>query len=139
MSPAAPVLGVLAVALRPGAALLVQRANPPDQGLWGFPGGKVEAGETVAEAALRELGEETGLTASAGPQLGSKEILHHAPDGRLLYHFFLVAVACEEPRGELCAGDDAAAARWVADADIHGGALPLSEGVAALLAAARNG
>jgi len=137
MSPAAPVLGVLAVALQPGAALLVQRANPPDQGLWGFPGGKVEPGETVAEAAVRELEEETGLSAAPGPQLGTKDILHHAPDGRLLYHFFLVAVACEGAEGDPCAADDAAAARWVPDADIEAGALPMSEGVPALLAAAR--
>ena len=137
MSPAAPVVGVLAVALTPGHVLLVQRRNPPDAGLWGFPGGKVEAGETVAEAALRELSEETGLIARPGPQLGTKDVLHHDDDGRLLFHYFLVALACIGADGDPVAADDAAEARWVPDADIHAGRLPMSPGVADLLAAAR--
>jgi mutator protein MutT len=134
---ARPTLGVLAVALREGEALLVRRANPPDQGLWGFPGGKVEPGETVAEAALRELAEETGLTASAGPQLGTKEIIRRDTFGEVLFHFFLIAVLCEDVAGEPIAADDAAEARWVADSEIQNDALPLSEGVARLLDTAR--
>jgi ADP-ribose pyrophosphatase YjhB (NUDIX family) len=133
----APVLGVLAVALRPGAVLLVQRRNPPDAGLWGYPGGKVEAGETVADAALRELKEETGLSAAAGAQLGTKDIIHRAPDGALRFHFFLVAVACKGASGVPVAADDAIAARWVPDAEVLAGGLPMSDGVATLLAAAR--
>jgi 8-oxo-dGTP diphosphatase len=136
---ARPTLGVLAVVLRDGAALLVKRANPPDQHLWGFPGGKVEPGETVAEAALRELGEETGLSATAGPQLGTKEIIHRDETGALAFHYFLVAVRCENPTGTPIAGDDAAEVAWVPDAEIHAGALPLSDGVARLLKAARAG
>lgn len=132
-----PTLGVLAVALRDGEALLVKRANAPDRGLWGFPGGKVEPGETVAEAALRELAEETGIVASAGPQLGTKDIIHRDASGALIWHFFLVAVLCANPEGEPVAADDAAEARWVSDADILAGHLPMSEGVARLLAAAR--
>lgn len=132
-----PTLGVLAVVLREGAALLVQRANPPDQHLWGFPGGKVEPGETVAEAAVRELAEETGLFASAGPQLGTKEIIHRDESGALTWHFFLVAMLCETVTGVVIAADDAAQARWVTDADIQAGTLPMSDGVAHLLAAAR--
>lgn len=134
---ARPVLGVLAVVLRPGAALLVRRANAPDKGLWGFPGGKVEAGETLAEAACRELAEETGLGATAGPQLGTREIFRRDAAGRLLYHFFLVAILCDAPTGTLAAGDDAAAARWVPDAQIFDARLPMSDGVAELLATAR--
>lgn len=134
---ARPTLGVLAVALRDGEALLVKRANPPDQHLWGFPGGKVEPGETVAEGALRELKEETGLTATAGPQLGTKDIIHRDASGGLLWHYFLVAILCDEITGEAIAADDAAEARWVSDAEIHAGALPLSDGVARLLTAAR--
>lgn len=137
MSAARPTLGVLAVVLREDAALLVRRANPPDQHLWGFPGGKVEPGETVAEAALRELEEETGLSAVAGPQLGTKDIIHRDEAGALLWHFFLVAVLCENPSGVAEAADDAAELRWVPDADIHAGELPMSDGVARLLTAAR--
>ncbi|GKY87945.1 NUDIX hydrolase [Sinisalibacter aestuarii] len=137
MSAGRPTLGVLAVALRDGEALLVQRANPPDRHLWGFPGGKVEPGETVAEAALRELAEETGLTASAGPQLGTKDIIHRDAAGALEYHFFLVAILCEDVTGMAEAADDAAALAWVPDDDIHAGRLPLSEGVSRLLKTAR--
>ncbi len=132
-----PTLGVLAVALRGPSALLVQRANPPDRGLWGYPGGKVEAGETVAEAAMRELREETGLIGSPGPVLGTKDIIHHAPDGALKYHYFLVAVLCEDARGQAVASDDAAALAWVPDEEIFAGMRPLSDGVDRLLAVAR--
>ena len=62
MSAPVPRLAVLAVVLRGEQVLLVRRANPPDAGLWGYPGGKVDWGETVEAAALRELAEETGLT-----------------------------------------------------------------------------
>ena len=132
-----PTLGVLAVALRGSSVLLVQRANPPDQGLWGFPGGKVEPGETVAEAALRELAEETGLIGSPGPQLGTKDIIHRAPDGSLLHHYFLVAVLCESVRGQAVAADDAAAVAWVSDAEVFTQSRPMSDGVDRLLTVAR--
>ena len=132
-----PTLGVLAVALRANSVLLVQRANPPDQGLWGYPGGKVEPGETVAEAAVRELREETGLIASAGPQLGAKDIIHYADDGSLAYHFFLVAILCENVTGLAKAADDAVVLDWVPDQEVFSGRRPFSEGVDGLLVAAR--
>ena len=132
-----PTLGVLSVALRGPSALLVKRANEPDAGLWGYPGGKVEPGETVAEAAMRELREETGLIGTPGPVLGTKDIIRHAPDGTLAYHYFLVAVLCEEARGQAVASDDAAALAWVPDEEIFAGLRPMSDGVDRLLTVAR--
>ena len=132
-----PTLGVLAVALRGPSVLLVKRANPPDQGLWGYPGGKVELGETVAEAAMRELREETGLIGTPGPVLGTKDILHHAADGSLEYHYFLVAVLCEDARGQAVAANDAAELAWVHDEEVFAGMRPMSDGVDRLLTVAR--
>jgi 8-oxo-dGTP diphosphatase len=56
-----PVAAVLGVIVHESRVLLVRRSNPPDAGFWGFPGGKIEAGETIEQAALREVNEETGL------------------------------------------------------------------------------
>ena len=126
-----PVLAVLAVLLRASQALLVQRRNAPDAGLWGFPGGRVEFGETVQQAALRELAEETGLQAQTGPVLGQRDLILPA------HHFHLVAVLCDTPHGVLQAGDDAAQARWVDIGDILAQRLPMSEGVADLCRTAR--
>src|SRR5579885_3517882 len=61
--PERPIVGVLAVVLRGDKALVVRRANPPMAGRWGFPGGVLKLGETVAAGAMRELFEETGVVA----------------------------------------------------------------------------
>ena len=81
-----PVVAVLAVVVQAGRILLVRRANPPDAGLWGFPGGKVEFGETIADAALREpsdrLDEASRLfTRQPGSRLVQKQDLGAAGDG----------------------------------------------------------
>ncbi|WP_414471929.1 NUDIX hydrolase [Microvirga sp. M2] len=74
-----PVPAVIAVVVHEGRALLVRRANPPDAGLWGFPGGKIDFGETVADAAIRELREETGIAAEAQELITALDVLaHHA-------------------------------------------------------------
>ncbi|MEP9369487.1 NUDIX hydrolase [Xanthobacter sp. VNH20] len=107
-----PGCGALAVVVRAGKVLLVQRANPPDQGLWGFPGGRIEWGETAAEAAVRELLEETGVAAWAGVSLCALDALDRSGDGEILHHYVLVAVLCHWSSGEGVAADDATAARW---------------------------
>src|SRR5438093_10649874 len=67
--PERPIVGVLAIVMRGDRVLVVRRANPPLLGRWGFPGGVLELGETVAQGSMRELEEETGVKAeSAGPQ-----------------------------------------------------------------------
>lgn len=127
MSPR-PVSAILAVVIRDGQALLVRRANPPDAGLWGFPGGKIEFGETLLAAAERELREETGVQAQATHAFAALDVLADDAEGALEHHFVLVAVECRWLAGEPSAADDALEARWVDLDRIED--LPLSRDVA---------
>ena len=107
-----PIPAVLAVVVREENVLLVRRANPPDQGLWGLPGGRMELGETYLEAALRELEEETGLKADAPALLTVLDFIEHDSSGALAHHFAMIAVLCRWQSGEAVAADDALEARW---------------------------
>lgn len=126
----------MAVTLDGDRVLLVQRRNPPDAGLWGFPGGHVEPGETALNAAVRELAEETGITARSRGYLDNIDIIERGADGALRFHFLLAAVLCEYVSGRPVAADDALDARWVAVDEVLSGALPLSARVAETLAKA---
>lgn len=128
-----PRLAALAVTLRGDQVLLVRRRNPPDAGLWGFPGGRVEPGETALAAAHRELLEETGVIATPLRYLDNVDIIQHDEKGALEYHFLLAAVLCDYISGEPVAADDAMDARWVAVADVLSGKLPQSQGVDTVL------
>nr|WP_321525014.1 NUDIX hydrolase [uncultured Cohaesibacter sp.] len=111
-----PVVAVLSLVVRERKVLLVKRANPPDAGKWGFPGGKVEFGETLQMAAQRELFEETGVRGRADRILTTLETFSKGQSGRLQFHYVLIAVLCEWQEGEAVAGDDALEAAWY-DAD----------------------
>lgn len=124
-----PKLGALAVVLRDGAALLVQRKNPPDAGTWGFAGGHVEFGETFAEAAVRELSEETGVIATPVQLIETAEFIHRDASGTVTHHFVLGAVLCDYVSGEPVADDDALDAAWVSLDDIYAKRLPMSDKV----------
>ncbi|MTH78937.1 NUDIX hydrolase [Paracoccus aestuariivivens] len=128
-----PRLAALAVLLDGDRVLLVQRRNPPDAGLWGFPGGHVEPGETALDAAARELSEETGVIARPRAYLDNIDMIEREPDGTLRFHFLLAAVLCDYVSGDPLAADDALDAGWFPIADILAGTKPLSAGVAATL------
>lgn len=97
-----------AVALSEGSLLMVRRGRGPAQGCWSLPGGRVEAGETLAEAVVRELGEETGLGGVCDAFVGWVERIE--PEGHYVVLDFMATVLEDtEPR----AGDDAAEAAWV--------------------------
>lgn len=108
-----PTLAVIAITLRGDEVILVQRRKEPQKGTWGYPGGSVEPGESLRDAALRELQEETGITAEVGPLIDVIEVIGFDPEGHH-HHFALVALLCHYLDGELQAGDDAADCRWVA-------------------------
>jgi len=76
-----PLIGVGAVIVENGRALLIRRATPPLLGEWSLPGGVLECGEALREAAIREAREETGLTVEVGEMLGVYERVIHADDG----------------------------------------------------------
>lgn len=107
-----PIAAALAVIVRGSQLLLVRRSNRPDVGLWGYPGGKIELGETVMEAAIRELQEETGIEAEARDILTSVDVIIHNEEGALEHHYVLVAVLCEYISGEPLAADDVSEAEW---------------------------
>jgi acetyl-CoA carboxylase carboxyl transferase subunit beta len=105
-----------------GRVLLVLRGHEPQTGLWSIPGGRVEPGETHAQAAVREVLEETGLAVRVMRELGVVELPSN--DGTVFEaHDFLAEVVS----GELHAADDAADAAWFTADELSG--LPLTIGL----------
>ena len=131
--PDRPIVGVLAVVLRDGRALVVQRANPPNAGKWGFPGGVLELGETVAEGAMRELLEETGIVAEAAGTLTVLDAIDRDDERRIRFHYTLVAVRGLWRSGEGVAGDDAGAVAWLSRDEIVARDLPRLPGLVPLI------
>ena len=121
--PQRPLLGVSMLVRRNGAVLLVRRGKPPSQGLWSLPGGKVEFGERLEAAAMRELREETGIAVDALERIDMAEIIGRDAAGAANWHAVLVVFAGRYAGGEVRAGDDAAEARWVTRAELAGLAL----------------
>ncbi len=115
-----PALGVSTLVRRGDSVLLVRRGQPPAMGMWAFPGGKVEFGESLVAAAAREVREETGLSvAITGGPIDHAEIMVHDASGAIERHFVLLVFTGEWQEGEPVAGDDAAEACWVAKEDLH--------------------
>jgi 8-oxo-dGTP diphosphatase len=122
--PDRPIVAVLAVVLRGERVLIVQRAQQPNAGRWGFPGGVLELGETVAEGAMRELYEETGIVAEPAGWLNVNDAVSRDDDGKVQFHYVLIAVRGVWQSGDGIAGDDAAAVAWATRADIIAGQYP---------------
>ena len=110
--PQSPLIGVGAVIVEDGRALLIRRGTPPLLGEWSLPGGVLECGEALRDAVIREALEETGLTVQVGEMLGVYERVIRAEDGRVRYHYVLIDFLCHRVAGELRAGSDAAEVGW---------------------------
>jgi mutator protein MutT len=116
--PERPIVGVGAVILDGGRVLLVRRGHEPLKGEWSLPGGAVELGETLAEALVREVREETGLAIRVGPVVEVLDRVHRGADGRIEYHFVLVDYLCTRIGGLLTPGSDADDACWTPVGDL---------------------
>ena len=102
-----PLVGVGVAVIDQGRILLVQRANDPGRGLWAVPGGKVDVGERLKEAAAREVREETGLIVEVGDPIWAGE---HISDQ---VHIVLIDFLGTLIGGDMAASDDADRAEWV--------------------------
>ena len=128
--PDRPVVAVIAVVVREGRVLLVRRANAPDQGKFGFPGGRIELGERLEGAALRELAEETGVEAEAIEVLTAVDAIDCDIRGVPRFHYVLVTVLCRWRSGDGAPAGDVSEIRWVQPDEIGRGDLLASRDVA---------
>src|SRR5262249_55142807 len=112
--PERPVVGVGVVVWRNGKILLIQRGRPPRLGQWSLPGGGQQLGETVEDAARREVLEETALSLARIELLTVVDLVERDALGAVQYHYTLIDFVARAKPGEPRAGDDAAAVGWFA-------------------------
>jgi 8-oxo-dGTP diphosphatase len=110
--PEVPLVGVGAIIVEGERVVLVKRAHPPLMAQWSIPGGVLEVGEMVREAAVREAREETGLIVEPGELLGVYDRVLRDGERRVQYHYVLIDFLCRRIGGELKAADDASDVRW---------------------------
>ena len=118
--PEQPVVAVGAIVFSNNRVLLVRRAQPPSQDLWAIPGGRVEIGETLQEAAEREILEETGITIQAREPVYTFDYIERDGSELPRFHYVIIDLIADYVRGEIRAGDDAADARWVSAEELAG-------------------
>jgi 8-oxo-dGTP diphosphatase len=133
-APRQPVLAASIAVFREGKVLLAKRGKAPALGLWSLPGGRIEPGERMADAVLRELAEEVGLSAEIIGFVDHVEHIEHAGDGSLSAHAVICAFAGRWIAGEAHVSDEATAILWVDP--LAPGDLPMTRGLPAILARA---
>ena len=102
-----------AIVLDKGTILLVKRDREPAKGQWSLPGGRVETGETLREALLREVREETGVDVEVDGLIGVAERIVRDDEGDVAFHYVILDYVCSPRTTAVKAGDDASEARWV--------------------------
>lgn len=123
--PASPRIGVGAVVFRENRVLLVKRNQPPGEGLWAIPGGRLELGETMQEAAEREVMEETGVIIRARNPVYTFDLIERDDRGRIRFHYVIVDLLADYISGEPNPRSDASEARWIDLKELD--ELPLSK------------
>lgn len=116
--PQQPVVAVGAIVFDDNRVLLVRRGQAPSQDLWAIPGGRVKLGETLQEAAEREILEETGIRIKARDPVYTFDYIERDGASRPRYHYVIIDLIADFIGGKPRAGDDAADVRWVSAAEL---------------------
>ena len=116
--PDRPRVAVGAIVFKEDAVLLVQRGQPPAEGTWAIPGGSVVVGETLQQAAEREILEETGVLIRAGEPVYTFDVIERDEQGRVRFHYVIVDLSAEHVGGTPRAASDVADARWISAAEL---------------------
>lgn len=132
--PERPFLAVSAAIVRDGKVLVVRRARRPALAVYTVPGGVVETGETLADAVVREVREETGLAIEPVALAGHREVIMRDAQGAVERHFVILCFAARWLSGEPVLNDELDNARWLEPAALAG--LETTEGLAEIVTAA---
>jgi len=116
--PQAPVVAVGVVVFKGNKVLLGKRGHEPSKGKWSIPGGVVELGETLQEAAVREVREECGIEVQVGEVVSVLDNIVRDEEGRIRYHYVLVDLLAEHVAGEMAPASDLDDVRWVGEDEL---------------------
>ena len=132
--PDRPILAVSAAIIRDGRVFIARRARGPALGVWTMPGGMVEIGETLREALIREILEETSMTIEPVALAGHREVIVRDDSGRVSRHFVILCFASRWIAGETRLNDELDESEWVRPSELKD--LKTTEGLAEIVAAA---
>jgi 8-oxo-dGTP diphosphatase len=132
--PTRPYLAVSAAIFRDGRVLIVRRGRAPAHGLYTLPGGGVELGETLEEAVMREVREETALAIEPIDLVGYRQAVARDAEGRVERHFVILPFAARWIAGEVSLNEELDEAHWLAPNELGG--FKTTEGLAQIIAAA---
>ncbi|MBN1930860.1 MAG: NUDIX hydrolase [Desulfobacterales bacterium] len=116
--PQFPQVAVGSFVFKENKILLVKRKNPPSEGIWAIPGGKVKLGETLKVATERETKEETSVIIHAGDPIFTFDFIESDNKGNIRYHYVIVDLIGDYISGIPHAGDDALEAGWITEKEI---------------------
>ena len=129
--PNSPQVAVGALVFRENRVLLVKRNQPPGKGFWAIPGGRLELGETLKEAAEREVREETGVIIRARSPVYTFDLIERDDQGRIRFHYVIVDLLADYISGSPHPRSDACEARWIGPRELD--KLPVTKTTRAFL------